>query len=443
MTETIQSVRAREILDSRGNPTVEVEVTLRNGVMARAASPSGASTGKLEAFELRDNDPRYGGKGVQKAVRTVNGEIARLLVGKDVEDQNGIDTTMILADGTKNKQRLGGNATIAVSIAVARAAATANEEPVWQYLGGPDAGILPVPMMNIMNGGVHANWQGPDFQEYMIAPCGAANFGESLRWGAETYHALKALLKKKGFATAVGDEGGFVVKVSSNEAPLELMVKAIEEAGYRPGKDIGIALDPASSAFFEDGHYRLRSEGVSYKNEKDRLLASGKSLTSDEMIDRYASLLEAYPIISIEDGLAEDDWEGWKHLNQRLGGKVELVGDDIFVTNTGLIEQGIRDRIANSVLIKPNQIGTVSETISAVRTAQAAGWGVEVSHRSGETVDTFIADLAVAIGSGKMKTGAPARGERVEKYNQLLRIEEALGDKARFLGKKTFERPSP
>lgn len=438
MRTTVKSVHAREILDSRGNPTVEVEVALESGVVARAASPSGASTGKKEAVELRDKEPRYGGKGVQNAVNIVNADISSLLVGKLVGDQERIDKILVIGDGTEDKRRFGGNSTIAVSMAVARAAAMERGVPLWQYLGGPDADLLPVPMMNVLNGGVHANWQGPDFQEYMIVPYGAKGFRGSLQWGVETYHALKALLKGRGFATAVGDEGGFVIKASSNEEPLELIVKAIEKAGYRPGEDIGIALDPASSSFYENGQYHLRSEGQFYKVKDDRLMASVRSLSSGEMIDRYAMLIEKYPIISIEDGLAEDDWDGWKELNARLGNKIELVGDDIFVTNAGCIERGIKEDIANSVLIKPNQIGTVTETISAVRMAQAAGWGVEVSHRSGETVDSFIADLAVATSSGHMKTGAPARGERVEKYNQLLRIEESLGERARFPGLRAF-----
>lgn len=440
MNTTIASVHAREILDSRGNPTVEVEIGLDGGWVARAASPSGASTGKSEAVELRDGDARFGGKGVRKAVGTINGEMAKLLVGKDASNQSGVDMGLIIADGTKDKKRFGGNSTIAVSMAVARAAAMARGEPLWRYLGGPDADLLPVPMMNIMNGGVHANWQGPDFQEYMIAPYGAPNFRESLRWGAETYQALKALLKKEGYGTAVGDEGGFVVKVSSNEKPLELIVAAIEKAGYVPGKEIGIALDPASSAFFEGGRYRLRSEGRHYRDENDRLVAGERDLTSGEMIDRYQELISKYPIVSLEDGLAEDDWEGWKLMNSQLGSKVELVGDDIFVTNVELIRKGINENVANAVLIKPNQIGTVTETLSAMQLARSNGWGTEVSHRSGETVDTFIADLAVAESAGHMKTGAPARGERVEKYNQLLRIEEVLGGKAKFPGRKVFLR---
>ena len=424
MKATIKSIHAREILDSRGNPTVEAEVWLENNIMARAASPSGASTGRSEAAELRDKDVRYGGKGVLKAVANVNGEIASLLIGMDAADQKSIDGKMISLDGTKNKSRLGANAMIAVSIAVCKAGAMARSEATWQLLGSPERYLLPVPMMNVLNGGVHANWQGPDFQEYMIVPYGAGSFREALRWGAETYHELKALLKKEGYSTAVGDEGGFVVKVGSNEKPLELAIEAIEEAGYVPGRDIGLAIDPASSGFFSEGGYRLRTENV--------------TLSSDEMIDRYASLISKYPLISIEDGLAEDDWSGWRSLNARIGKKVELVGDDLFVTNVELISRGIRENVANSVLIKPNQIGTVTETIDAIKMARDQGWGIEVSHRSGETIDTFISELAVAMGGGKIKTGAPARGERIEKYNQLLRIEEALGDKAKFSGKGAF-----
>lgn len=329
---------------------------------------------------------------------------------------------------------------IAVSIATSRAAALASDMTLWQYLGGPKANILPVPMMNVLNGGVHANWQGPDFQEYMLVPYGAKSFREALRWGAETYHALKEILKKKGYGTAVGDEGGFVIKASSNEEPLELMVQAISKANYTPGKEIGIALDPASSSLFSDGKYSLRSEGRQYRDEDDRLVATVRGISSGEMIDRYIALVDKYPIVSIEDGLAEDDWTGWKDLNERIGDRIEIVGDDIFVTNVKCIKKGIEENIANAVLIKPNQIGTVTETLNAIKLAKEAGWGFEVSHRSGESNDTFIADLAVATGAGHIKTGAPARGERVEKYNQLLRIEERLGSDARFPGLKAFKR---
>jgi len=440
MGEKIQSIHAREILDSRGNPTVEVEIRLECGIEARGAAPSGASTGKREAVELRDKDERYGGRGVQKAVEGINGEIASMLVGMDALDQESVDNALIEKDGTGNKSRLGGNGMIAVSIATSRAAALASDMTLWQYLGGPKANILPVPMMNVLNGGVHANWQGPDFQEYMLVPYGAKSFREALRWGAETYHALKEILKKKGYGTAVGDEGGFVIKASSNEEPLELMVQAISKANYTPGKEIGIALDPASSSLFSDGKYSLRSEGRQYRDEDDRLVATVRGISSGEMLERYSALVDKYPIVSIEDGLAEDDWTGWKDLNERIGDRIEIVGDDIFVTNVKCIKKGIEENIANAVLIKPNQIGTVTETLNAIKLAKEAGWGFEVSHRSGESNDTFIADLAVATGAGHIKTGAPARGERVEKYNQLLRIEERLGSDARFPGLKAFKR---
>lgn len=424
---TITSVHAREILDSRGNPTVEAEIALACGAYARAASPSGASTGVHEAVELRDVVPdRYGGKGVQRAVGLINGPIGDRLTGLDARDQEAVDEALRRLDGTPNKQNLGANSTIAVSMAVARAAATADGRRLWEFLGDRVHPLLPVPMMNILNGGVHANWQGPDFQEYMIAPYGAPTFAEALRWGAEIYHALKALLKEKGYSTGVGDEGGFAPTVSSNTEPLDLIVEAIERAGYRPGGEVGIALDPASSSFYTGGAYELKTEGL--------------TLDVAGMVDRYRDLADAYPIIVIEDGLAEDDWDGWKLLTDRLGDRVELVGDDLFVTNVERIERGIRERTANAVLIKPNQIGTVTETIAAVRLAQEHGWGAMVSHRSGETVDTFIADFTVAMQTGHLKTGAPARGERVEKYNQLLRIEEAAGSAARYAGRKGFVR---
>jgi enolase len=430
MTEvdtTIRTIRAREILDSRGNPTVEAEVTLACGASARAASPSGASTGVHEAVELRDGVPgRYGGKGVQRPVGLVNGTIADALGGMDAADQQAVDETLCQLDGTENKQNLGANSTLAVSMAAARAAAAARGAWLWEYLGDPSEPLLPVPMMNILNGGVHANWQGPDFQEYMIAPYGAPTFAEAVRWGAEIYHALKSLLKERGYSTGVGDEGGFAPAVSSNTEPLDLIAEAIERAGYAPGTEIGIALDPASSSFFRDGSYELRTEGL--------------TLDAGGMVDRYRDLAAAYPIIVIEDGLAEDDWDGWRLLNEAIGGRVELVGDDLFVTNVKRIERGIREGAANAVLIKPNQIGTVTETIAAVRLAQQNGWGAMVSHRSGETVDTFIADFSVGMQTGHLKTGAPARGERVEKYNQLIRIEEAAGDAARYAGRKGFVR---
>ncbi len=425
MDTKIRSVLGREILDSRGNPTVEVEVELNCGVKSRAAVPSGASTGTHEAVELRDGGSRFNGKGVLKAVENVNEVIAPKIVGRDATEQAKLDRLMIELDGTPNKGKLGANAILGVSMAVARAAAKALGIPLYRYLGGSNAALMPVPMMNILNGGVHANWQGSDFQEYMIAPYGAKSIREAVRWGSEVYHALKKVLKDKGYSVGVGDEGGFAPKVSSNEEPLELIVEAIEKAGYKPGKEIGIALDSAASSFY-DGEYNLRTEGV--------------KLSSEEMVEKYASLVEKYPIIVIEDGLAEDDWEGWKVLNSELGDRIELVGDDIFVTNVERIKRGIEENVANAVLIKLNQIGTVTETIDAVRLAQKAGWGAMVSHRSGETVDSFIADFTVAMGTGHLKTGAPCRGERVEKYNQLMRIEEELGAAAVYAGRGAFVR---
>jgi len=424
---TINRVRAREILDSRGNPTVEVEVDLENEVQGQAAVPSGASTGIHEALELRDGDSaRYDGKGVHRAVEHVNVEISKAIQGMDALDQSKVDRAILDFDGTPNKSRLGANAILAVSLAVARAAANVSGLPLFRYLGGPSANLLPVPMFNILNGGVHANWQGTDFQEYMIAPLGAPNFSEALRWGSETYHALKALLKAMGLTTGVGDEGGFAPVLKTNAEAIDLILKAIEKAGYRPGQDIAIALDPASSSFYHDGLYDLHAEG--------------RRLTSAEMVDMYAGWLNRYPIVVLEDGLAEDDWSGWKLLNGTLGDKIELVGDDLFVTNVQRIERGIEENVANAVLIKPNQIGTLTETIAAIRLARKAGWGVMVSHRSGETVDTFIADLAVAMGTGHIKSGAPCRGERVEKYNRLIRVEQQLGDAAVYAGRKAFVR---
>lgn len=428
MKTTIQSIRAREILDSRGNPTVEVDLTLESGLVARAATPSGASTGIHEAVELRDGDERrYAKKGVRNAVHAANTPLAAAVAGLDAADQLAVDRALIAADGTPNKARYGANAILAVSIAVARAAAASRDLPLWQYLArDPSVPVLPVPCMNIMNGGVHANWQGADFQEYMIAPYGAPTFAEALRWGAEVYHVLKSVLKAKGHSVGVGDEGGFAPAVGSNAEPLDLIVAAIEQAGYAPGREIGIALDPASSGFFEDGVYELKTERV--------------KLGSPELIDRYRDLVAAYPIVSIEDGLAEDDWTGWQQMTAALADRVELIGDDIFVTNVERIRQGIETRAANSVLIKPNQIGTVTETVAAVGLARENGWGAMVSHRSGETVDSFIADFTVAMGTGKLKTGAPARGERIEKYNQLLRIEEQIGTGARYAGRSAFIR---
>ena len=423
----IQIVHAREILDSRGNPTVEVEVKLSDDITARAAVPSGASTGVHEALELRDGDKqRYGGKGVLKAVENVNGPIAKCLNGQDALDQAGIDNSMLGLDGTPNKSKLGANAILGVSLAVARAAAISNKLPLYQSLGDPEAHLMPVPMFNILNGGVHANWQGTDFQEFMIAPVGAPNFHEALRWGAEVYQALKSVLKDGGFSVGVGDEGGFAPAFKKNSDAVDHILKAIEKAGYKPGADVCIALDPASSGFYEDGKYNLRTEN--------------RKVTSAEMVDLWAEWTKKYPIYVLEDGLAEDDWDGWKLLNKTIGDRVELVGDDLFVTNVQRIEQGIRENAANAVLIKLNQIGTLTETKAAIDMARKAGWGAMVSHRSGETVDSFIADLTVAMGTGHLKTGAPARGERVEKYNQLMRIEEELGSEAVYAGRKAFVR---
>ena len=427
MSTMITDVLGREILDSRGNPTVEVEVWLEDGSHGRAAVPSGASTGIHEALELRDEDKgRYLGKGVLKAVEHVNEEIADELCGMDALDQTGVDQAMLDADGTPNKSNLGANAILGASLAVARAAADSVGLPLYRYLGGVPARLLPVPMMNIMNGGAHANWQGTDLQEFMIAPVGAPSFREAVRWGAETYHALKSVLKSKGYPTGVGDEGGFAPTLKTNAEAVELILKAIEKAGYKPGEEIGIALDPASSGFYEDGVYNLRTEG--------------RKISSAEMVAMYADWVAKYHIVSIEDGLAEDDWEGWALLTKTLGGKIQLVGDDLFVTNVERIGRGIAEKSANSVLIKLNQIGSLTETISAIQMAFKAGWTAMVSHRSGETVDSFIADLTVAMGTGQLKTGAPCRSERVEKYNQLMRIEEELGDAAVYAGRRAFAR---
>jgi enolase len=423
----IESLYAREILDSRGNPTVEVEVKLSDGSMGRAAVPSGASTGVHEALELRDGDKkRYGGKGVLKAVENVNGPISKGLLGADGLNQSAIDKTMLELDGTPNKNKLGANAILGVSLAAARAAAQSKHMPLYRHLGGEQANLMPVPMFNILNGGVHANWQGTDLQEFMIAPIGAPNFREAVRWGAEVYHALKAVLKDGGYSTGVGDEGGFAPKLKTNAEALDVIVKAIEKAGYRPGPDVALAMDPASSGFFENGKYNLRTEK--------------REVSSAEMVALYKEWSAKYPIYVIEDGLAEDDWDGWKNLNQTLGPTTELVGDDLFVTNVERIARGIKENAANSVLIKLNQIGTLTETIAAIKMAREAGWGAMVSHRSGETVDSFIADFTVAMGTGHLKTGAPCRGERVEKYNQLMRIEEELGSKAVYAGPKGFVR---
>jgi enolase len=427
MSTTISKIQGREILDSRGNPTVEVDVRLTGGAYGRAAVPSGASTGIHEALELRDTGvARYGGKGVLEAIGHVNQDIAEVLLGLDALDQARVDQTMIDLDGTPNKSKLGANAMLGVSLAVARAGANASGLPLYRYLGGVSARLLPVPMFNILNGGVHANWQGTDFQEFMIAPVGAANFREAVRWGSETYHALKSVLKKGGYTTGVGDEGGFAPALKTNAAAVELILQAIETAGYQPGEQVVIALDPASSGFYEEGLYHLRTEG--------------RRVTSAQMIDLYAEWVDKYPIVVLEDGLAEDDWEGWQLLNQTIGHKIELVGDDLFVTNVARLARGIEQNVANAILIKLNQIGTLTETIAAIDMAGRAGWGSMVSHRSGETVDSFIADLTVAMSTGHLKTGAPCRGERVEKYNQLMRIEEELGEAALYAGRKAFVR---
>lgn len=428
MGTSLVDLRAREILDSRGNPTAEVEVTLESGIKARAAVPSGASTGSREAVELRDGDPaRYGGKGVRQALAQVQESIAPLLMGVDCRSQVELDQALIDLDGTENKSRLGANIILGVSMACARAAAAASDLPLYRYLGGAGATRMPVPLMNILNGGVHAHGQGADLQEFMIAPYGAPTFAEALRWGSEVYRTLQGLLAQKGMSVGVGDEGGFAPAVASNREPLDLIVEAIEKAGLRPGGDVGIAMDPAASEFFVDGRYRLSREG--------------RDLTSEEMIAYYEELVSDYPICLLEDGLAEQDWESWKLLNKRLGPVIELVGDDIFCTNPVIIERGIHDDIANAALIKLNQIGTLTETIAATRLAQFHGWGAFVSHRSGETVDSFISDLTVALDTGHLKSGAPCRGERVEKYNQLMRIEEELGSTAQFAGKSAFCRP--
>jgi enolase len=416
----IKKVLAREILDSRGNPTVEVDVILANGILGRAAIPSGASTGSKEAVELRDNDKkRYLGKGVLKAVNNVNEIIAPQLVGKNPEDQKEIDYLMIKLDGTENKAKLGANAILGVSIAVAKAAAQDKGLSVFKYLGGDDARRLPIPFFNILNGGKHAD-NNVDIQEFMIAPIGARSFREALRMGAETYHNLKSVLKSQGLNTAVGDEGGFAPNLLSNEEAIKIIISAIEKAGYNPGQDISIVLDPAASEFYQDGRYVLK--------------ADNKRLSSEEMVKYYDKLISKYPIISIEDGLAEDDWDGWQVLTKELGKKIQLTGDDIFVTNPKILSEGIKKSIANSVLIKLNQIGTLSETLETVKMAKKAGYTCVFSHRSGETEDSFLADITVATSAGQLKTGAPARSERLAKYNQLLRIEEELDNRAIFRG---------
>lgn len=422
---TIALVRAREILDSRANPTVEAEVILENGTVGTAAVPSGASTGAFEAVELRDNDKaRYMGKGVQNAVKNINTEIHQSLKGLDVSRQAEIDRIMQALDGTANKARLGANAILAVSLACAKAAAKNYDMPLYKYVGGCDARILPVPMMNILNGGVHAS-NNVDIQEFMIMPVGAESFAEALRWCAEVFHSLKAVLGSRGFATSVGDEGGFAPNLSDDEEALKVILEAVEKAGYQPGEQFKIAMDPASSEWYQqDGTYLLPK-----KNKK---------MTSEELIQYWEALATRYPIVSLEDGLAEEDWNGWKTLTERLGGKIQLVGDDLFVTNTQRLKKGILSGTANSILIKLNQIGTLTETLEAIRTAQRAGYTAVISHRSGETEDTTIADLSVAMNAGQIKTGAPSRSERVAKYNRLLRIEKDLGHTANYPGMLAF-----
>ncbi|MBV7273174.1 phosphopyruvate hydratase [Clostridium thailandense] len=420
----IVDVMARQILDSRAFPTVEVEVVLEDGTVGRAAVPSGASTGMFEAVELRDGDKtKYNGKGVLKAVDNVNNYIAEELIGMNIFDQVLIDKAMIKLDGTDNKGKLGANAMLGVSLACARAAAECLGISLYQYIGGVNAKVLPVPMMNIINGGKHAD-NNVDLQEFMIMPVGAPSFSEALRMSAEVYHTLKSLLKSKGYDTGVGDEGGFAPNLKSNEEAIQVIVEAIEKAGYTPGKEIYIALDPASSEIYEDGKYNLKGEG--------------KVLTSEEMANYYVDLVNKYPIISIEDGMAEEDWEGWRIITEKLGGKIQLVGDDLFVTNTNRLKTGIEKKVANSILIKLNQIGTLTETLNAIEMAERAGYTAVISHRSGETEDTTIADLVVAVNAGQIKTGAPARSERVAKYNQLLRIEEELGDMSEYRGLNAF-----
>ncbi len=424
--DQIESIKAREILDSRGNPTVEVDVVLECGAMGRAAIPSGASTGEHEAIELRDGDmKRYLGKGVIKAVENVNEKIAPALLGANALDQVWIDQRMRALDGTENKSNLGANAILGVSLAVAKAAAHCLDLPLYRYLGGTNAKVLPVPMMNVLNGGKHAD-NNVDLQEFMVIPVNAERFSEALRMGVEVFHALKAVLKKKGYATAVGDEGGFAPDLHSNEEALEVITEAIKKAGYRPGKDVVVGLDPAASEFYNKKKkvYELASEGTSY--------------TSSQMVQYYERLVRSYPIVSIEDGLAEDDWEGWKLMTERLGKRIQIVGDDIFVTNSSRLARGIRERTANAILIKLNQIGTLTETLDTVAMAHRASFATIISHRSGETEDTSIADVAVAVNAGQIKTGSASRTDRIAKYNQLLRIEEELGAQSHFAGRAAF-----
>jgi enolase len=419
----IEHVHARQILDSRGNPTVEVELSVRSGAWGRAAVPSGASTGEFEATELRDGGSDWNGKGVMRAVENVNGEIATAVRGQDASSQAALDRMLITLDGTPNKSRLGANAILAVSLAAAHAAAAEERLPLWRYLGGESAHVLPVPMMNVINGGAHAD-NAIDFQEFMVVPVGAPTFREALRMGDEVFHTLKKTLHDRGMSTAVGDEGGFAPNLESNEAALEVLVEAIRTAGYIPGEQVAIALDPAVSGLFKDGSYVIEHEG--------------RTLTAEQLADYWGELVDRYPIISLEDGMGEEDWLGWALLTERLGNRLQLVGDDVFVTNTERLQRGIDAGVANSILIKVNQIGTLTETLAAMRIARENGYTCVMSHRSGETEDVTIADLAVATGCGQIKTGAPSRTDRVAKYNQLLRIEEALGAEARYPGRSAF-----
>lgn len=419
MPMSIEALRAREVLDSRGNPTVEVEVLLFDGGWGRAIVPSGASTGVHEALELRDANPeRYRGKGVQRAVKNVNTEIAELLIGWDASEQRNIDLAMIELDGTENKSRLGANGILAVSLAVAKSAAASLGIPLYRYIGGVSANRLPVPMMNILNGGAHTGWQSTDAQEFMVMPIGATSFREGLRWGAEIYHTLREVLKGKGYTTLIGDEGGYAPALGTNEEAVEVILEAIEKAGYVPGEQVAIALDPAASEFYDDenGYYHLRSEG--------------KKLTGDEMVNFWKSWVDRFPVISIEDGLAQDDWKSWTSMTSKIGSQIQIVGDDLLVTNPARVKKAISEKACNALLVKLNQIGTLTETLEAVEMSHRAGWNTVTSHRSGETEDTTIADLSVAFNSGQIKTGAPARSDRVAKFNQLLRIEEQLGDSA-------------
>ncbi|MGY9084219.1 MAG: phosphopyruvate hydratase [Acidimicrobiales bacterium] len=415
----ITTIAGRQVLDSRGNPTVEVEIGLDSGAVGRAIVPSGASTGAFEAVELRDGGDAWRGKGVATAVGNINGELSQVVLGRDAADQRGLDQAMIAADDTANKGRLGANALLGISLATAHAAAADRGLPLYRYIGGANAHVLPVPMMNVLNGGEHAD-NNVDLQEFMVMPVGAASFSEALRWGVETYHTLAGILRARGLSTAVGDEGGFAPDLASNEQAIELLMEAIEKTGLRPGTDMSIALDPASTEFFRDGKYHLSAEG--------------RSLTPSEMVDYYVDLSTRYPIVSIEDGMAEEDWDGWGELMAAVGSGVQIVGDDLFVTNVERLSRGIRDRSANSILVKVNQIGTLTEALDAVQMAMGSGMTAVMSHRSGETEDNTIADLAVATNCGQIKTGAPARSDRVSKYNQLLRIEEQLGESARYRG---------